>query len=552
MEKDFSLLCPGKYRDSDNSFLYNRQISDDLELDKIFSVFFYRSREYYKMEQIFSRISTVPEVINFRLDVFEDFYNNPGLVRIFTDIINNIKVVSARKSQAVGKDDIVYIVISRLGELEIYLKCIENLAEVFGDSSINIRSAGLKELRKKTEEIRSEEIYSILKETLPDLQARFKGIKSISVGINLDFNRLPYQATLLSVNTEKYTEKTQGVLKKLLKEKVGEFEGLGRLYEAPSRLDNLFENGPVSPTLVPLFRELNEILKKTVNPVYKALQQYSSINIFFLIRLESDISFYLKGIEIIKKLQNTGLPVCRPSILPQGKRTFICRDSYNLNLVLLKGAENRKERNSRIVMNDISMDDNGRVFIVTGPNRGGKTIFLQSVGHTAILAQLGFYVPAEKAELSPVSGIFTHFQTQENIERGTGRLGDEAERFGDIFSMLDRNCLCLFNESLSSTNATEGYYIAKDIIKVLMEAGCRTVYTTHLHELAGAVENLNKECSTGEKAVSLVSQIIENSKGIERTFKIVPGPPVGQSYAREIAQKYGIDYDQLKSRLNRE
>ena len=107
----------------------------------------------------------------------------------------------------------------------------------------------------------------------------------------------------------------------------------------------------------------------------------------------------------------------------------------------------------------------------------------------------------------------------------------------------------MLNESLASTNSGESLYIAQDIVRVLRRLGARAIFATHLHELAADVAALN--ASTPGIASSSAWWHPHVSPGGEprRSYKIAPGPPLGRSYAREIAAQYGISYDQLTALL---
>ena len=159
------------------------------------------------------------------------------------------------------------------------------------------------------------------------------------------------------------------------------------------------------------------------------------------------------------------------------------------------------------------MGPGGRSFVITGPNRGGKTTYAQAIGLSHVMAQLGLLVPGTKAAISPADGIFTHFPNEERIDRGSGRLGDEAMRIAGIFSALSSRSLVIFNESLSSTNASESFYIARDVLRVLCALGARSVFTTHLYELASALDEINSSVSSGEKALSLVASVADEPSG---------------------------------------
>jgi DNA mismatch repair protein MutS len=210
------------------------------------------------------------------------------------------------------------------------------------------------------------------------------------------------------------------------------------------------------------------------------------------------------------------------------------------------------------VTNDIFLEPQGRIQILTGPNLGGKTTYLQTVGLTQLLAQVGLYVPGTQARISPADGIYSHFPVEEKLERGTGRFGEEAQRLKEIFTRATRHSLILLNESLTSTSPGESLYLAQDVIRVMRMIGVRAVYATHMHELAACAAELNQETEGNSDIVSVVaSRIVETDApddggspaAVKRSYKVRRGPPMGRSFARELARRYGVSYEQLVSNL---
>jgi DNA mismatch repair protein MutS len=230
------------------------------------------------------------------------------------------------------------------------------------------------------------------------------------------------------------------------------------------------------------------------------------------------------------------------------ERVCELHEAYNLNLALHQMAHTDDQ--APIVTNDVHMGEHGRIGILTGPNQGGKTTYTHMVGLCQILAQTGVWVPAARARLSPVDNIYTHYPVEEQLTKGTGRFGDEAQRLHQIFVRGTRHSLILLNESLASTNPGESLYIAQDIVRILRHLGARAIFATHLHELAADVAALNASTAGDSLIVSLVASRMEAGKdGPRRSYKIAPGPPLGRSYAREIAAQYGMSYDQLTALL---
>ena len=208
-----------------------------------------------------------------------------------------------------------------------------------------------------------------------------------------------------------------------------------------------------------------------------------------------------------------------------------------------------------IVTNPIAFDDaSGRVWILTGPNRAGKTTYTRAVGLAHVLFQAGLYVPGTSARLSPVDAIYTHFPSREQAHPGMGRLDEEAERLAGIFQRATPLSLVLLNETLAGTAASEAEALARDAVRGLRLLGARAVYVTHLHNLALAVDELNATTPGASLVGSLVADADdeEESEGgphHRRTYRIHPGVPRGRSFASDIARRYGISYPQLAALL---
>ena len=297
-----------------------------------------------------------------------------------------------------------------------------------------------------------------------------------------------------------------------------------------------------------LFSDLGVVLNDVIRPIARALERYTHIRSGLLRALEPEIAFYVGGARLVKALSERGLPLCRPRLLPLEERRLEARALYNLDLALrLSRQEHEGDLKAHIVSNDVAFDEKGRIHILTGPNRGGKTTYLQAIGLLHVLAQTGLHVPAESAALSPVDAIYLHFPAEEKPNMESGRLGEEAGRLREIFRRATRHSLLLLNESLASTSATESFFLARDVVSCLRILGARALFVTHLHELAADCESINDEVAGDSHVQSLISQVKEGVDGVRRTYKVLPAPPRGQSYAREIARQYGISFEQLRA-----
>ena len=179
--------------------------------------------------------------------------------------------------------------------------------------------------------------------------------------------------------------------------------------------------------------------------------------------------------------------------------------------------------------------------MLTGANRGGKTTITQAVGQLFLLAQGGISVPAQRFSFFPADCVLTHFPADEDKTMDLGRLGEECQRFREMYSVSTGKSLLLLNETFSTTSFEEGYYIAVDAVKALLDRGCRVIYNTHMHKLAYDLDTaVNQPGKTG-KAVSLVAE----TTGGKNSFRVRVAPPEGKSFARDIAEKYGVTYESL-------
>ncbi|HSL28090.1 MAG TPA: hypothetical protein VK900_02725 [Anaerolineales bacterium] len=556
--ESFSLLYPkgsGAASDEDASasagpvLELSPAAAHDLGLDEIIAAFTPDRGHQKEIREVFSRLPRDPQVIAYRQAVLDDLLTNPELAERFAALLPVIDSLFHASHHSEREMTWLHEVVWRAGELQNIIDCFESMGEMLLAAEGRIQSEGLRLLQREIQRAQSDPTYQHLVRELPGLLARLRSTASITIGVNLDSNLRPVQATLLSVNEKPF--KDQSLLNWLFGTRKDR-EGIAPLHSVPQRVSNL--EAPVDPMMVPLFADLAEILEKTAIPIADQLSQYAGLHGQLFTNLRQGLIFYLGAIRLVKRFQSLGLPMCRPHILAAEERRCEVKDSYNLHLVL-KNLEIEESSASSIVRNDIRLGQDVHIFILTGPNSGGKTTYMQGVGVVHILAQAGSYVPGTQAVVSPLDHLFTHFPLEEKSELDTGRLGEEAIRLGKIFEGVTRHSLVLLNETLSSTSFSESLYLAQDIVRILRRVGARAVYATHLHELADRADELNNSVPGDSKIISLVSSPMdagtpENGARVKRTYRLEIRPPLGQSYAREIARRYGISYEQLENVLS--
>ncbi len=530
----------------------------DLGIERILAAFTGDREHEQEIRKTFSQLPLDPDVISYRQDVLEDLLANPGLVERFALLLPTIDALfkySYRGQEPKSLDEVIW----RTGELQSIVDCSEGLAQIFRAAEGRIQSQALRNLQEEISKVQRDPSYQTLVRELPALLSKLRGCASVTIGVNLDASLRPVQATLLSVNDRPFTD--QSLLNRLFGIRKDQ-EGIAPLHSVPQRavagqyaIPIISDLGwAVEPMMVPLFADLSRVLERIANPIARQLSQYVGVQSRLFIGLRQGLIFYLGAIRFIQRLERRGLRMCRPRLAPLEERLCEVKDSYNVHLGLTD-SETYDEKGSAIpVTNDITIGPDGRILILTGPNQGGKTTYLQGVGIVHVLAQVGCYVPGTRAAISPLDQLFTHFPLEERPDTDTGRLGEEALRLAKIFEQVTGYSLVLLNESLSSTSFSESLYLAQDIVRMLRRIGVRAIYSTHLHELGNSVDELNDSVGGDSSIISVVSSPVDpvlSASGEERQhmYKLEIRPPLGQSYAREIAARYGISYEQLEKVL---
>jgi DNA mismatch repair protein MutS len=252
-----------------------------------------------------------------------------------------------------------------------------------------------------------------------------------------------------------------------------------------------------------------------------------------VILLLEPLAFYAGFAEYFVNLRQKGFDICRPKLLPVEERRMMVKNARNPFLAM--------EKNDRqhVVPNDISHSADQNMFVITGPNNGGKTTYVRTVGLMQLMAQKGLFVTAEFAEMSFVDGIHTHFVTPDDVTKGEGRYRNELLRVKEILECATPYSLVILDEPCGGTSYEEGCRQSMVVLDAIHKLGPATYFTTHMHPVAEAVDqgrypaarNLSVECRY-------------DGKKIKYTYKVNAGA-ANRSYGEEIARDIGLMPEKL-------
>ncbi|RNC84510.1 MAG: endonuclease MutS2 [Balneola sp.] len=270
-------------------------------------------------------------------------------------------------------------------------------------------------------------------------------------------------------------------------------------------------------------REIERILRELTNHV-RINREYLQQNLDALAMLD-----------VIASKAKVSLSLDAEISITSTSRRLSIKQGFNANL-LLKNNGLKKDERTDIIPLDLQLDENERCLMITGPNAGGKSVAMKTVGIFALMQQSGYAIPADPTSELPIfSGIFVDLGDDQSIENDLSTFSSRLQWMRETQKNLTPGSLILIDEAAAGTDPEEGGALFQSFIEYLLQKECTVLVTTHHGSL---------KVFAHEHPLAVNGSMEFDQASLSPTYKFKKGIP-GSSYAFEIAERMQLDEDIL-------
>jgi DNA mismatch repair protein MutS len=399
-----------------------------------------------------------------------------------------------------------------LGAIGFYCDAVAQLSEDL--NAADLKSSGLIAFRRHVEDYVQSPVFSAL-------ESKAKEIKSDLASIEYELFIGNSSVTARKFESEPdYGAKVAATFERFKQGSVKDYD---------FKLIDFFDMNHVEARILDFVAALYPDIFGRLDQYFNGNQTYLEPGIE---RWDREIQFYVSYLDYIRPLKNAGLQFSYPELSATSKAVQ-ATGTFDIAL-----ANKLVGEHNSVITNDFELGGQERIFVVSGPNQGGKTTFARTFGQLHYLGRLGLPVPGVKVVLFFFDEMLTQFEKEENIHNHRGKLEDDLVRIHEVLRRATPHSIIILNEIFTSTTLSDALFLARRVLDRIIELDLLCVCVTFMDELS----------TLSPQTVSLVSTVVPDNPA-ERTYRVIRKKADGRSYAMSIAEKYRVTYESLKERL---
>ncbi|HQD92480.1 MAG TPA: DNA mismatch repair protein MutS [Bacilli bacterium] len=284
-------------------------------------------------------------------------------------------------------------------------------------------------------------------------------------------------------------------------------------------------------TLTNAERYITEELKEKETQILRAEEKSIELEYNLFIEIRNTIKNYTKQLQFLAK-QLAKLDMLQAFARVSKENNYVRPVITDKSMINIKAGRHpviEHFLDEPFIANDLYMDENESVVLITGPNMSGKSTFMRQIALIAIMAQIGCFVPAKSAEIPIFDAIFTRIGAADDIVSGQSTFMVEMMEVNNALKYATNRSLILFDEIGRGTATFDGMALAQAIIEYVHEKiKCKTLFSTHYHELTALEESLPNLKNVHVSA-------IEEKGNVVFVHKVLPGA-IDKSYGINVAK----------------
>ena len=471
--------------------------------------FFERAKRYISIDE---------KTLLYRQNLFFDILKIKGLAEFLISLSEKLTEYAPlmKNSQTSNREEKLRNVLYPTVYIELVRFIYETLSSLYG----NITSESLKNLYELAKSDMASDEYQRMERYYEKNADILRSVHSVTIGVNLGALYQPQEAGIISLNDKVF--KSGDLLDRIIKldfEK-DEYHCIAPITVIDKKL-GFQESQQVNYAFL---KAMGKVLDSGLHHCSNRSLCYIKEKLAEYFECFDSLNFVVEAIKRLQIFAEKNIPLCFPKISRDG--SFRVASLYDHSLCF---AKNKKD----IVPNTVYLENNVNCYILTGPNSGGKTVFINSLAAAQYYFQLGMPIPAKEASLPICDAIFKISVEEQANVHWVGRFEKECISLSEVLKQFTEKSLALIDEAFTSTSATEAVPIAANFISELCKIGGKCIFITHHHELC---ETEPKVAACGEKIGYLHTEVYDDC----RTYAIQNGKAESGSYAQSIAKKYGL------------